>query len=73
MNREAGMKTLIAAVALAALAGCGLETASTAATGAAIKKQELDQGKKSMQQAQEKINQAVQIQQQRAADGAEKQ
>jgi len=29
-----------------ALAGCGVETASTAATAAALKKQELEQGKK---------------------------
>lgn len=54
------------------LAGCGVETASTAATSATIKKQELDQGKQSMERAQEKINQAVQAQQQRATDGAAK-
>ena len=52
--------------------GCGVETASTAATAAAIKKQELDSGKQTMERAQEKINQAVQLQQQRAADGAAK-
>jgi hypothetical protein len=54
------------------LAACGVETASTAATSATIKKQELDQGKQSMERAQEKINQAVQAQQQRAGDGAAK-
>jgi cellobiose-specific phosphotransferase system component IIA len=52
--------------------GCGVETASTAATSATIKKQELDQGKQSMERAQEKINQAVQAQQQRAGDGGAK-
>jgi hypothetical protein len=55
-----------------ALAACGVETASTAATSATIKKQELDQGKQSMERAQEKINQAVQAQQQRAGEGAAK-
>jgi hypothetical protein len=65
------MKTLVLAVCLP-LAACGVETASTAATSAAIKKQELDQGKQSMERAQEKINQSVELQQQRAADGAEK-
>jgi hypothetical protein len=54
------------------LAACGVETASTAATSATIKKQELDQGKQSMERAQEKINQAVQAQQQRAGDGGAK-
>jgi|1185.fasta_scaffold1432965_2 hypothetical protein len=58
------MKTLIAITALAALAGCGLDTVGAAATGAAIKKQELEQGKKTMQQAEQKIDQAMQLQQQ---------
>jgi curli biogenesis system outer membrane secretion channel CsgG len=62
------MKPILAALLLAALAGCGLETAGTAATSAAIKKQELDQGKKTMEQAQQKLNESVQLQQQRAAE-----
>ena len=33
------MHRLIVVIAIAALAGCGVETATTAATGAAIKKQ----------------------------------
>jgi hypothetical protein len=63
----------IAAAACAALAACGLDVASTAATGAAIKKQELEQGKKNMEQAQQKIDQAMQLQQQRSDANAEKQ
>jgi len=55
-----------------ALAGCGVETATTAATGAAIKKQELDQGKKTLEQAQQKIGAAVEAQQQRQPADAEK-
>jgi len=62
------MKTLIAIVATAALAGCGVETVGSAATGAAIKKQELEQAQKTQQQAQQKIDAAVQQMQTRAAD-----
>jgi uncharacterized protein YgiM (DUF1202 family) len=54
------MKHVILALALAALAGCGLETATTAATGAAIKKQEIDSGKKTMSEVQQKVEQAAQ-------------
>jgi hypothetical protein len=60
------MKTLLVIVATAALAGCGVETATTAATAAAIKKQELEQGQKTMQQAQKKVDAAMQQVQQRA-------
>jgi len=66
------MKALVAAIAAVLLAGCGLDAASTAATGAAIKKQELDQGKKTMEQAQQKINDALQLQQQRSDANEEK-
>jgi len=66
------MKALLTILLAAFLGACGVETASTAATSAAIKKQELDAGKQSMERAQEKINQVVQAQQQRAADGAGK-
>jgi hypothetical protein len=43
-------RILIVCFALA-LAGCGVETASTAATAAAAKKQEVEQGRKTMDQA----------------------
>jgi len=65
------MKRIIAALVAAALAGCGVETASTAATAAALKKQEVEQGKKTMEQAREKIGQSME-QMQRARDAAEK-
>jgi hypothetical protein len=48
------------------LSACGVETVGTAATGAAIKKQELEQGKKTMEQMQQKIDQANLQSQQRA-------
>ena len=60
------MKTLLAVAMASALAGCGVETASTAATAASIKKQELEEGKKTMQRAQQKIDGAMQQVQQRA-------
>ena len=66
------MKTLTALIACTLLSACGLESAGTAATGAAIKKQELEQGKNTMQQAQQKIDAAVQLQQQRSEANAEK-
>jgi hypothetical protein len=69
------MKRIISALAMAVLAGCGLETTGAAATGAAVKKQELVQGKKTLEQAQQKIGQSLEEQQQRARsteDAAEK-
>jgi NifU-like protein involved in Fe-S cluster formation len=60
------MKTLLVIAATVALAGCGLETATTAATAASIKKQELQEAQKTMQQTQQKIDGAVQQMQQRA-------
>jgi hypothetical protein len=59
------MRPLIALAIAAALAGCGVETASTAATAASIKKQELQEGQKTMERAQQKIDGAVQQMQQR--------
>ena len=53
------MKRSIAVVACAFLAACGVETAGTAATAAAIKKQELEEGKRTQQRANEKIDQAT--------------
>ena len=61
------MRLLIAVCAAAALAGCGLDAASSAATAASLKKAELEQGQKSMQLAQQKID-AMQQQLQQNAD-----
>lgn len=72
-------RTTIHAVAVAALlatAGCGVETATTAATSAAIKKQEVEQGKKTLEATQQKVEQAAQQVQDRAErerDAADKQ
>ena len=53
------MRRLIPLLAAAALSACGLDTATSAATAAALKKQELEQGKKTQDMAQQKINQAM--------------
>ena len=60
------MKRLVLLVAVLAASACGVETATTAASGAAIKKQELEQGRKTMEQMQQKIDQTSQQAQQRA-------
>ena len=67
------MRTIITLLAAATLAGCGVETASTAATAAAMKKQEVEQGKKTMEQMQQNIGKAMEPTQQsteRAEDAA---
>jgi NifU-like protein involved in Fe-S cluster formation len=53
------MRKIIAVVAIAALTGCGIDTASTAATAAALKKQEIEQGKKTMESMQQDIGKAM--------------
>jgi NifU-like protein involved in Fe-S cluster formation len=60
------MKTLLVIATAFALTGCGVETASTAATAASIKKQELQEGQKTMERAQQKIDGAMQQVQDRA-------
>jgi curli biogenesis system outer membrane secretion channel CsgG len=60
------MKTLLVIATTLALAGCGLEAVGTAATAASIKKQELEQGQRTMQQTKQKIDGAMQQMQQRA-------
>lgn len=62
------MRMPVAVVVAAALAGCGVETASTAATAASLKKQELQEGQRTMQRAQQKIDGAMQQMQERAAN-----
>ncbi|MFA5826674.1 MAG: hypothetical protein WC825_11990, partial [Gallionellaceae bacterium] len=61
------MRRIITLIAAAALAGCGVETATTAATVAAAKKQEVEQGKKTMEQMQQNIGQAMEQTQQSTA------
>ena len=60
MEGDFAMNRMLLALTFAALAGCGVETMGTAATSAVLKKQEIDQGRSNLQQAQQKIDRAVQ-------------
>jgi hypothetical protein len=60
------MSKFVAALATVLLAACGVETAGTAATGAAIKKQEIEEGKRTQQRSTEKIDQATKAMQESA-------
>ena len=51
---------------IAAVAGCGVDTASSVATGASIKKQEVEEGKRTQERTQQKIEQMQEQMQQRA-------
>jgi hypothetical protein len=66
------MKKLLAVLAMATLAACGVETATTAATSAEIKRREMDQAKKAMDQAKQKIEQSAQQVMERAAQAEER-
>jgi hypothetical protein len=61
---------ILAAVISTALAGCGVETATSAATVAAARKQEVEQGKRTMDQIQLKVGAAME-QARRSAERAE--
>lgn len=68
------MRPILLLAAITLLAGCGADTMSAAATAAALKKQEVEQGKKTMSHFQQKLDAATaQMQQsaQRAADAAD--
>ena len=63
---ERTMRALVIATIAAAVAGCGVETASTAATGGAIKAQEAEAAKKTQDQMRQKIDQTMDQAQQRS-------
>ena len=71
MNLKQTATYRVALLTLALLAGCGVDTMSAAATAAAIKKQELQQGQKTMEQSKEKIGKAMELEQQRANQGTD--
>ena len=60
------MKTLWVTMCAFALTGCGVEVATTAATSAAIKKQEMDAAKQSKEVLDKKIDEVAQAIKQRA-------
>ena len=53
------MRFLFLVLAFSVLAGCGVETATTAATSAEIKRREMEQAKNTMKAAQQKIDDAA--------------
>ena len=59
-------------IAISILAGCGVETATTAATSAEIKRREMEAAKNTMNQAKQKIEQNTQQSLQNAAQVEEK-
>jgi TolA-binding protein len=60
------MRTLLVLLSMTTLAACGVDTATTAATGASIKKQEMEEGKRTQDRAQQRIDQMQEQMQQRA-------
>jgi polyhydroxyalkanoate synthesis regulator phasin len=59
------MRGIIVVVALGMLAGCGPDAATTAATSAAIKKREIEEGRKTTEQTRQKVDQLLEQGQQR--------
>jgi len=66
------MKRALTLLLAATLAACGVETATTAATSAEIKRREMEQAKKTMEAAKMKIEQSTQQSLERAAQTEEK-
>jgi hypothetical protein len=59
-------RRLIAALAVSVLAACGVETATTAASGVLVKKQEAEQAKKTQEQVRGRIEQTMDQAQERS-------
>ena len=66
------MNRVMLALAITLLYGCGAETATTAATAAAVKKQEIMEGQKLQDQMKARIDSSMQQTQQRAEKDAER-
>ena len=63
--KTASMRFATVIVMLGVLSGCGAESVGAAATGAAIKKQELQEGQQTLEQSKQKVGQAIELQNQR--------
>ena len=63
---------LLVFLVLASLWGCGAETATTAATGAAIKQKEIEEGKRMQEQARKQIEESMQQTERRAGKDHER-
>jgi len=65
------MRIALILMCLLGVAACGVETAGTAATAAAMKKQEIEQGRAAMERVQRDLDAANQQVAQRAAQAEE--
>ncbi len=65
------MRSVLIVLAVAGLAACGIETAGTAATAAAAKKQEVEQAQATKGRVQRELDVANQQMAQRAAQAEE--
>lgn len=65
MNIHHAFKTSLLGAALVMLAACGVETASTAATAGAVKKNEIEQGRATQEQVQQQLQKSLEQSQQR--------
>lgn len=65
MNIHHAFKTSLLGAALVMLAACGVETASTAATTGALKKNEIEQGRATQEQVQQQLQKSLEQSQQR--------
>jgi len=66
------MKPLLAMLALTILSACGVETATTAATVAEMKRREVEAAQKNLEQAKQKIEQNTQQIMERASQSDDK-
>lgn len=64
------MKTIFAAILAIALTACGAEVATTAATSAAIKKQEVEAGQQTKERVQKKLDEAAETMRQQSEQQA---
>jgi uncharacterized protein YpuA (DUF1002 family) len=68
MNICHAFKTSLLGAALVTLAACGVETAGTAATAGAVKKNEIQQGRVVQEQVQQQLQKSAEQTQQRNND-----
>ncbi len=64
-------RPLLIIFAALVLSACGAETATTAATVGAAKKQEIEQGKQTLEQVQQRVGESMQQMQQAPARAAD--
>jgi len=65
------MRWCVIILVTAAITGCGVETATTAATVATLKKKEMEEGRKTMEMTRQKIDAAMELTRQRAEKNAD--